>query len=315
MNHRNDGRHFCLICGHECQPVLEGLYDDRFGSPGSYEVIRCRHCGLEQTWPRPAESDLKELYERFYNWGGEHNTIYTRLRERFLSSVLYRLWLKWDGDISFHLQRGTGGLLDIGCNEGRGLTIYSHNGFLAEGVEVNERAAATARNKGFTVYTTPLADLSTGSTYDVVVLSNVLEHAADPVDMLNQVRPLLTPEGQVWISCPNAASRWRRVFGRHWVHWHVPFHLWHFSPVTMKEILDRADFQIKEMGTFTPAQWLAASFCALFSRPERANGWMRSTPIMAGLMLFIRVLLLPLLGSLNGRLGEDCLTITAALKP
>jgi hypothetical protein len=37
------------------------------------------------------------------------------------------------------------GLLDVGCNEGRGLSLCADNGFQAEGLELNEAAAALAR--------------------------------------------------------------------------------------------------------------------------------------------------------------------------
>ena len=304
-------RRDCLICEAPCWPVLSGLFDDRFGAPGTYDIMQCQHCGLEQTWPRPSEAELKLLYEEFYNWGGQEDTFYYKIREKFLNSDLYRLWLKWDGDPAFHLRPGRGRLLDVGCNEGRGLALYSRHGFQAEGVEINERAAAAARSKGFPVYTMSLAEFFPAEPFDVVVLANVLEHAADPVDMLTQVRRLLRPGGQVWISCPNAAGRWRRLFGRHWVNWHVPFHLWHFSPVTLKELLARADFRIVEMGTSTPSQWVAASFCTLVSRPGRANKWVRSAPIMAVMMLAARALFLPLWGNLDRRLEGDCLMLTA----
>ena len=55
-----------------------------------------------------------------------------------------------DGDISFYSKHGKGRLLDIGCNEGRGLPIYKTNGFVVEGLEVNELAAAKAR-KGYAI--------------------------------------------------------------------------------------------------------------------------------------------------------------------
>jgi 2-polyprenyl-3-methyl-5-hydroxy-6-metoxy-1,4-benzoquinol methylase len=291
---------------------MTGLFDDRFGAPGTYDIMQCPHCGLEQTWPRLTEVELKKLYERFYNWEGECDTTYTKFRELFLSSTFYRFWLKWDGDISFHLRRGTGRLLDVGCNEGRGLTFYSINGFQAEGLEINERAAAVARRRGFTVYNTPLEEFSPANHYDVVVLANVLEHAFDPPAMLTQVRRLLSPQGQVWISCPNASSYWRRLFRRHWINWHVPFHLWHFSPATLKEVLGRAHFRVVNLETFTPALWLALSFCAKFgSRAGRANRLMRSPTIVAALMLGLQSLALPFLASLNQRLEGDCLVLTA----
>ena len=83
----------------------------------------------------------KDLYETYYNFGGEKGTIYTGFREYFFSSVLCRFWLIVDGDISFHNQKGSGRLLDVGCNEGRGLSIYQKNGFEAEGLEMNEQSA------------------------------------------------------------------------------------------------------------------------------------------------------------------------------
>jgi hypothetical protein len=52
-------RLLCGICGHETQPKLDCLYDDRFGAPGAFAIVQCTNCGLEQTWPRPLESDLK----------------------------------------------------------------------------------------------------------------------------------------------------------------------------------------------------------------------------------------------------------------
>src|SRR5659263_262044 len=124
-----DHASFCPMCGGTCRPVLEGLFDERFGAPGVYSIWQCTNCGLEQTWPRPSEGDLKGLYERFYNAGVKPDSAYGGLRERFLASGLYHLWLKWDGDMSFHGRRGAGRLLDAGCNEGRGLSLYAANGF------------------------------------------------------------------------------------------------------------------------------------------------------------------------------------------
>jgi 2-polyprenyl-3-methyl-5-hydroxy-6-metoxy-1,4-benzoquinol methylase len=300
----------CRICGGACETELTGLFDDRYGAPGSYDMVRCGGCGMEQIWPQLSEKELKELYERYYNWGGEQGTGYGRLRERFLSSALYRLWLRLDGDIGFHLQRGRGRLLDVGCNEGRALTFFAQNGFQAEGLELNERAAAVARAKGFSVYTLPLGEFSSPEPYDVAVLSNVLEHVVNPVAMLTRVRKLLRPGGRVWISCPNAHSRWRRVFGRHWVHYHVPFHLWQFSPETLRGVLTRARLGPVAMHSVTPSLWLASSVCAFLSQQGRVNRRLRAAPLMAGLTLASRVLLMPL-GHLDRQMQGDGLVVVA----
>src|SRR5271155_2303089 len=148
----------CVVCEERTEVSVEGLFDTRFGIAGSFEVRRCLQCGLEQLFPIPAPAELKDLYERYYNFSGERGTVYTTLREWFFSSFLYRLWIHLDGDISFHTLQGSGRLLDIGCNEGRTLKNYARNGFHAEGTELNETAAAVARAAGFSVFTGQLED-------------------------------------------------------------------------------------------------------------------------------------------------------------
>ena len=190
--------------------------------------------------------------------------------------------------------------MDIGCNEGRTLSLYARNGFQAEGLELNEVAAAVARQRGFKVFTEPLERFNSEKPYDIVVLSNVLEHALNPLEMLRHVRRLLRPGGQVWISCPNAASYWRKLFGRHWINWHVPFHLWHFTPQTLTTVLNQAKFSVQQMCTCTPALWLAQSLCSsLAGKSGKANRLLRSAPIIAGLMVTLRSLLWPWLRQLD----------------
>jgi SAM-dependent methyltransferase len=302
----------CVTCGAETTEVLPQVVDTRFGVPGEYVICRCSVCGLEQTLPRPLPDDLKQLYETYYNFGGERGTTYTRLREWFFASRLYRIWLTLDGDGSFHTRNGQGRLLDIGCNEGRGLKIYRQNGFSTEGLELNPRAAQVARSAGFTVYETLLEDFHPATTYDVVVLSNVLEHSLDPKRMLQDVARILEPEGQVWISCPNNESWLRRVFGRAWINWHVPFHIVHFSPSTVRELLVETGFAGVKVRQITPALWVASSTIThIFARAGRPTRQLRNPFLVLALICFARTVLFPLL-YLGNRLGRgDCLVVVA----
>jgi len=298
----------CMLCRELTETSIAGLFDTRFGIEGSFEVRHCRQCGLEQLSPVPSPAELKNLYERYYNFSGERDTLYTTLREWFFSSFLYRLWIRLDGDISFHARPGSGRLLDIGCNEGRTLKNYARNGFHAEGTELNDTAAAVARAAGFTVFTGQLEDLTPAAPYDVAVLSNVLEHALDPKAMLLSVGRLLKNEGQVWISCPNSQSWLRPVFGRWWINWHVPFHVTHFSSFTLQRLLEDSGFQKIEIRQITPALWVASSIISrLFARKGRPTRQLRNPLLIFGLVLACRGLLFPLLywGNRTGR--GDCL--------
>jgi SAM-dependent methyltransferase len=304
----------CTLCGSPLELTIGGLTDTRFGTLGSYEIHRCVRCGLEQTFPMPSLPELKKLYEAQYNFGGETGALYSQLRERFLFSFLYRLWCRLDGDISFHLRRGSGRLLDIGCNEGRGLRIYTRNGFQTEGLELNETAASVARKAGFKVHTCLLEDFDPATRYDFAVLSNVLEHSLDPGQMLRDVHRILACGGQIWISCPNSQSGLRTVFGRSWINWHVPFHIFHFSHKILRQLLAEAGFEQIEISQITPALWVAESFIAfLFAKEGRKNRQLRNPFLTALLMLIARFVISPALWLGNRRGRGDCL-LAAAIK-
>jgi SAM-dependent methyltransferase len=302
----------CFLCNGPVSLVYRDLYDTRFGTDRLYSVYECGSCRCGQLMPSIGIGELKELYRRHYNFPGRGDAAYHRIRSRFLGSFFYRFWLRIDGDISFHLERGVGRLLDVGCNEGRGLRIYRNNGFTVEGLELNERAAAAAAKQGFTVHTTPLEDFSPEERYDVVVLSNVLEHSLDPRDMLARIRRLLKPGGQLWISCPNNRSWLRRLFGKNWIHWHVPFHRFHFSRPSLEGLLAAQGFSVAEVRLRTPALWASHSLIAwLFARRGRATTRLRNPRLLVALMTAFRGLLCPLLW-LGNRLGTgDCLAVKA----
>jgi len=293
---------------------LCGLTDNRFGSGEEYCIVKCLNCELLQTIPVPDPEQLKELYEAYYNFGGEKGTIYTSFRDVFFSSITYRFWMAIDGDISFHLYLGQGRLLDVGCNEGRGLKIYQRNGYSAEGLELNERAAQNARMAGCRVHTQTLEEFQPEKPYDIVVLSNVLEHASNPKNILDNVRRILKPGGHVWISCPNSQSWLRRLFGRSWINWHVPFHLFHFSSKTVSQLLEHSVFEIKDIKFITPSHWLSQSILAkIFAKPGRQTRQLRDPLLVVSLMMLCRFFSPVLwLGNLTGH--GDCLVVEAVSK-
>jgi 2-polyprenyl-3-methyl-5-hydroxy-6-metoxy-1,4-benzoquinol methylase len=305
----------CILCGGPLEKQVSNLFDTRFGLAGRYEARRCLHCSLEQIFPVPSPKRLKSIYESHYNFGGEKNTLYTRLREWFLFSSLNRIWERVDGDISFHQLRGAGRLLDIGCNEGRNLRIYARNGFQAEGLELNETAAAEARKEGFNVHTCLLGEFSPTYRFNAAVLSNVLEHALDPRQMLMDVQRILTPGGQVFISCPNSRSWLRAVFGKWWINWHVPFHISHFSARTLRKLLEDTGFKRIEILQITPSLWVAQSSIArCFARESNKTRQLMNPFLTMFLMLFARFILFPALW-LGNRIGRgDCL-LAVAVKP
>jgi len=302
----------CIVCQGPLKESVIRTFDTRFGIRGNYEVLRCSLCQLEQIYPVPKPAELKSLYELHYNFGGEKGTAYTRLRELFFSSFLYRAWVRVDGDLSFHARKGAGRLIDIGCNEGRGLSLYARNGFQVEGLELNEAAAAQARERGFIVHGRPVEDFTPAAPYEVAILSNVLEHAAEPRQMLLVVSRILSSKGQIWISCPNNRSWLRRVFGKYWINWHLPFHISHFSSQTITNLLEQTGFTAIQISQVTPSAWVASSaIVRIFAKEGHATRQLRNPILFAPLVLAIRFFLFPILWLKNRTGHGDCLLITA----
>lgn len=302
----------CLICGSAMHLAITNVTDNRLGTIGKYDILRCVGCGFEQTYPVPSQAELKELYEKHYNFGGEANTSYTRLREWFLSSDIFRAWLWLDGDGAFLLRRGSGRLLDVGCNEGRGLRRYAANGFQVEGLDLNEAAAEVARRAGFTVHTRLLEELNCEGSYNVIVLSNVLEHSLDPRRMLLEAHRLLAPAGEVWVSLPNSESWLRKVFGRSWINWHVPFHVSHFCNSTLSQLLADTGYTRIKTRQLTPALWVGQSLIArIFAKQGEKTRQLRNPLLALGVMMIARFLLFPILWIGNRTGCGDCLIAVA----
>lgn len=306
---------YCKICQKNCSKLKEGIYDTRFGVEGSFDIYRCNACNLIQLDFDSVNYDTKKLYETYYNYGGSKKSLYTKFRTAFFYSRLYRLWMFLDGDISFHSQRGRGELIDIGCNEGRNLRIYEKNGFSVEGFEVNERAATEAKKCGYKVYSKIFEQFLPHKIYDIAILSNVLEHSLSPIKLLRNVNRILKPEGRIWISVPNIDSWQRFIFGRFWINWHIPFHVYFFSDTTIKTLLSHTGFDVTKSINSTPSLWMSQSIiAALYTRNGKKNIAQRLPFLLGFLIFFIRIFLFPLLciGNFMGR--GDCLIIEAVKK-
>jgi len=304
----------CPVCGGATVLLPNGPFDTRFGIARRLDARRCVDCGLARSDPVPSADDLAALYREHYNFAaaGAAGGRYEAIRKMFFDSPLYGLWARLDSDISFHLRRGHGRLLEVGCNEGRNLIFYRRAGYVAEGQEINPVAAEQARSKGFTVHERDIDALGPDHSYDVVVLSQVLEHALDPEVMLRQAHRLLAPGGALWVSCPNVDSWAAELFGKYWINWHVPFHITHFDAGTLAHAAERTGFAVREQSQETPALWIAMSvinrFCA---RPGEVNTALRNPGLVMALVALARGVLFPLLWWGNRRGRGDCLKLVA----
>ena len=101
-------------------------------------------------------------------------------------------------------------VLEFGCATGYFSRMLVEKGCNVTGVEINADAAQKAQEFCSQVIVadldfTPLGEILSDQTFDVVVFGDVLEHLRDPWGILESVRNRLNPGGFVVASIPNVA--------------------------------------------------------------------------------------------------------------
>ncbi len=152
-------------------------------------------------------------------------------------------------------------VLDYGCNDGWVSREVKRRrpGCEVSGADINPVALETARRRGGGVeyFDARNGDLS-GKTFDVVILSHVLEHVHARLEMLERVVDLVAPGGRLVVSVPQERFRgdsnllpWAsNVLRGRFVNPHVVV----LRHRTLRELLSAVGFEI-DCSTYTNVFW------------------------------------------------------------
>ncbi len=259
----------CPVCSHFMAVWLSGLSDDRYGYPGLFTLRRCHQCGLVETWPQLRNEELPALYSTYYPRRMiEVETLPLQLTDPESLWGRLRIWLAGTGNQGHHFARVGMRVLDYGCGAGTSLMELQHLGAVAYGIEVDTNVNRVADRFGLKIHIGSLADHPfPGLRFDLISLNQVIEHVPDPSDLLSGLSERLEEGGSIALSFPNVDSIYRRLFGRRWINWHVPYHLHHFCRRSFSELCRRDGWDIVGWRTVTPNVWTALQVRALF-RPS-----------------------------------------------
>jgi 2-polyprenyl-3-methyl-5-hydroxy-6-metoxy-1,4-benzoquinol methylase len=139
--------------------------------------------------------------------------------------------------------RGAGKILDIGCGGGYLYRLKQWVGILT----ASSRATGVkqARSLGVDVAHGMVEDGHFESDFfDVIRLSNVVDHLARPKETFREIRRILKPEGIVYLTVPNTRSLVFWLFRQTWYALVAPRHVISYSPRTLKALADATGFEV-----------------------------------------------------------------------
>lgn len=237
-------------------------------------LYRCDTCHCGYLDPRPTPQAIGLAYAEYYTHDAPKEEVYLSsstfvgrrlafLRNGYLNKLFPALGLVPANILGYFLLKlfpGTRALadrdvrhlptphlgaklLDIGCGSGAFVRRALSLGYVAEGLEFDGQAVAAAVGGGLPVRQGALPNTGLPeASYDVVILSQVIEHLHEPLATFKEIYRLLKPGGLLWLATPNMDAPGHVRFGPDWRGLEPPRHLVLFSAQALELGLEKSGF-------------------------------------------------------------------------
>ena len=230
------------LCG--AADTIKIASQDRFGLPVG--VVACLNCGLARTSPRLAAVDLPRFYQEDYHG------LHMGMPQPSPSMALYRegQGRQIYGYVSPWLQLPRIRVAEVGCGTGQVLREFiaaaegDSRTVTAIGCEYASAYVAAGKAAGSWIELGSTETLVPYAPFDLVILSHVVEHFADPERELQLIRQLLSEEGLAYIEVPGVLRIHRKPeYEYEFLRYLTVAHTYHFSLASLSAVLWRAGLE------------------------------------------------------------------------
>ncbi len=205
-----------------------------------FAIVKCKNCGFVLVNPQLSPDSLSKSYN---NNEISPKDYYKSTIKEDKHTFNERLEL-------IEKYKKVGRLLDVGCNIGTLLGVANKRGWDCIGIDINRSTLETCRAKGYNVVEGPLEENTfKNSKFDVVIMSDLIEHLPYPNDTLSIVRKVMAPGGLLFIATPDVDSLFPRISGPKWIEYKPKEHLWYFSRKTIRILLSQNGFKVIKIKT------------------------------------------------------------------
>jgi len=269
----------CPICQEDAYtPVV---------TKNDFSYLRCHSCHAVYVRPMPTAEALQAHYQAasYFSGDGEQGyRCYADMHKALAPHFRRRLML-----LSRELGQ-PGRLLDFGCADGYFLEEAHAKGWAIAGVEISDAMAAKASERLGIPIASTLSNV-TGNHFDAITLWEVVEHLADPVSVLSDLRDHLRPGGLLALSTPNVDhwQAWREP--GEWTAYRAPSHVVLFGMAAIRLALTRAGFERISVHPTAPLpplpRWLDRATSRL--REGLSSGQARAWPATLAVWRIVRL--------------------------
>ncbi len=255
----------CPCCGSSrISFVLKAI--DHTVSKEEFEIWECSDCSLRFTQNVPSAEEIGAYYksEDYISHSdskkGLINSLYHKVRKITLKGKKH-LIEKYTG-------KKQGSLLDIGAGTGAFLNTMKEAGWNVTGLEPDETARLNAK-QNYNLELQQLEQFQNQQTnaYDAITMWHVLEHVHDLHGYMKKLHAIIKPGGRIFIAVPDYTSYDAEVYGAAWAAYDVPRHLYHFSPKSMRVLLEKFNLKLQEI----KPMWFDSYYVSMLSQQYK-NG-------------------------------------------
>jgi len=212
-----------------------------------FDVIECEVCGFKHIVPIPTPEELGVMYKQEY-YTAEKPLYLERHQEDldWWNLVYSERYDTFEELLPSDRRR----LLDVGSGPGFFLLHGKQRGWQTLGVEPSAQAVTHSRELGLEIAEEFLTKemVSQLGTFDVVHMSEVLEHIPDPKEMLKLTHALLNPGGLICVVVPNDYNPFQQALRTvcDYEPWWVapPHHINYFDFESLEQLLSTSGFEV-----------------------------------------------------------------------
>jgi SAM-dependent methyltransferase len=256
---------YCPVCsGKQIRKIFAAK--DYTVSGELFTLYSCNDCSFVFTQDIPSPGEIGPYYAS-QNYISHSNTqkglinnLYHKVRK--LTLVSKRKMIVAETGIK------KGSLLDVGCGTGAFLNEMKTAGWEITGLEPDETARNNAREL-FGIQPRPSQELFSlpAQSFDAITMWHVMEHVHQLYEYTEQLKKLLKPGGRLLIAVPNYTSHDAGHYKEYWAAYDVPRHLYHFSPVSMRVLMEKHGLEVID----TKPMWFDSYYVSMLSEQYK-NG-------------------------------------------